>query len=182
MEAEEGVAAEGQTPQWLQENVPEAELSTQFEKSTPEEISSAEELPDWLQEMEVEEAAGQTSEPVVDEIIATEPEPADEIPDWLKEMESEAGETIVAAPEAMQIPETSEELPDWLQEMEVEETEAEPSEELPDWVRETDSETESDVQLEPAVDETEMTWNDARLVGRHPSDRRSRNPTRNKQN
>ncbi len=122
---------------------------------TPEEASATDELADWLQEVETEEAAAPTSEALIAESAEAEAELAEEIPDWLKEMGAE--ETVISEPEIESELEAAEDLPDWLQEKAGEGEEAvepEASIEVPDSIDETETEAGEAVIDQAIPDET----------------------------
>ncbi|MGC9346708.1 MAG: tetratricopeptide repeat protein [Anaerolineae bacterium] len=156
---------EGETADWLQELVSDAEPAV--EEMPPETVEfeeavSEEEAPDWLSELETEQRVEEGAEEIPDwlaELEPTIPEGDEEIalseegmPPWLVELEgapretAEAQETVVKTPseELEELPAEAEEvaeeeIPDWLAEFPTEESAGVAEavgEEVPDWLRE----------------------------------------------
>jgi tetratricopeptide (TPR) repeat protein len=117
-----------------------------------EEVAPAEEIPDWLRELE-EPLAKEAEIPPVAEAPVEEVAPVEEIPDWLREVEEPLAKEaeippVAEAPLEEVVP--AEEIPDWLREVEeplAKEAEIPPvakapleevvpAEEIPDWLRE----------------------------------------------
>lgn len=143
-----------------QDGVEDAELTAEEEKLTAEELipQGGEEveadLPDWLQEFDVESEAETIDDPTG----------AASIPEWLTDIDSEA-----AIEEAAESSETADQviqaqpvgdLPDWLVEFEDQTSQPEPEPEagddLPDWLQDIeDTGTEQEI-----ISETEETQQD----------------------
>jgi NAD-dependent oxidoreductase involved in siderophore biosynthesis len=93
----------------------------------PEEVEPAEEIPDWLAALHVEEpGAPEVTEPPAEPEVAEAAEPAEEIPDWLAALHvEEPGAPEVteppAEPDVAEAAEPTEEIPDWLAALHVEE-------------------------------------------------------------
>jgi len=133
----------------------------------PPEVEEAEEIPDWLQEIEGAAAGGaeEAAEAEAWESPVFEEE-GEELPDWLKEIGDEAARGPVAEeaaqPEPASLAEEPEqegpvaaEIPDWLKEMAPPEVREEqpgeplPEEELPGWLTQP--------QEEPSAEAEEVT-------------------------
>ena len=168
-------------PDWVTASV--EEIAPVAEGATPEDVEEAlppEEIPDWLREVQAEEAGAEEELEAEAGEFETEALPAEEIPDWLQEaqaVEVTAEEELEAAADELEteaLP--AEEIPDWLQEVQAVEagaeeeleaeagefeTEALPAEEIPDWLQEAKTvETAAGEGLEEEVLEGSQLWPD----------------------
>jgi competence ComEA-like helix-hairpin-helix protein len=114
----EGLAAKQGVPEEELFTKPEvrAEIPPALEQEAPEPTPAvpAEEVPEWLKELEAE--APQETAPVVE---VTPAAPVEEVPDWLKEVEAETPSEGAPVEEAAPVTPV-EEVPAWLKEVEAE--------------------------------------------------------------
>ncbi|MFZ5917269.1 MAG: tetratricopeptide repeat protein [Chloroflexota bacterium] len=107
------------------------------------ETEPAEDMPDWLTALQVEESEAEAAGPEAVETI--QPPEVEEMPDWLTALQVEESEAEAAGPEAVETiqPPEVEEMPDWL-------TALQP-EEAPD-IQKSEPAAEPDVALDDETD------------------------------
>ncbi len=131
---------------------PEPEIAEAAPKPESPRETSAEELPDWLADLQEEEDA-----PTSEEALALEEElTTGEMPDWLADIVSEKPEA--AAEPSEQPPVEEADVPDWLaggEEVSISESAApeESLEELPDWLAGGVEEEQVDVEEAPVPED-----------------------------
>ncbi len=136
-------------PDTLSMEIPDDKPTTSILPPNPED--AAEELPEWLREMDTMPAEGTSP---VEEVSSETPQEG--FPDWLKGYNPPPAESPLPPEEPLVEPEAVEEVPAWLQDLTIGSGEDSSEPELPDWLKDMQFSAETGEEIGEVSQSTEL--------------------------